>query len=162
MSTPKESPNQEKQEIPELDLSIFKEHMNQTFLDKLDSLSDIEKLIILAKPCLHQINYITKFDKVQKRKVKKIEILNENISESFENTPLIIYIIPPELNFLKIIENHLLKTKNKLKKQFHIIFIPQITNECLSFIKSSNIKHYFKLDNLNIDMFYLDKDLLSL
>ena len=162
MSTPKESPNQEKQEIPELDLSIFKEHMNQTFLDKLDSLSDIEKLIILAKPCLHQINYITKFDKVQKRKVKKIEILNENISESFENTPLIIYIIPPELNFLKIIENHLLKTKNKLKKQFHIIFIPQINNECLSFIKSSNIKHYFKLDNLNIDMFYLDKDLLSL
>ena len=162
MSTPKESPNQEKQEIPELDLSIFKEHMNQTFLDKLDSLSDIEKLIILAKPCLHQINYITKFDQVQKRKVKKIEILNENISESFENTPLIIYIIPPELNFLKIIENHLLKTKNKLKKQFHIIFIPQITNECLSFIKSSNIKHYFKLDNLNIDMFYLDKDLLSL
>ena len=162
MSTPKESPNQEKQVIPELDLSIFKEHMNQTFLDKLDSLSDIEKLIILAKPCLHQINYITKFDKVQKRKVKKIEILNENISESFENTPLIIYIIPPELNFLKIIENHLLKTKNKLKKQFHIIFIPQITNECLSFIKSSNIKHYFKLDNLNIDMFYLDKDLLSL
>ena len=162
MSTPKESPNQEKQEIPELDLSIFKEHMNQTFLDKLDSLSDIEKLIILAKPCLHQINYITKFDKVQKRKVKKIEILNENISESFENTPLIIYIIPPELNFLKIIENHLLKTKNKLKKQFHIIFIPQITNECLSFIKSSNIKHYFKLDNLNIDIFYLDKDLLSL
>ena len=162
MSTPKESPNQEKKEIPELDLSIFKEHMNQTFLDKLDSLSDIEKLIILAKPCLHQINYITKFDKVQKRKVKKIEILNENISESFENTPLIIYIIPPELNFLKIIENHLLKTKNKLKKQFHIIFIPQITNECLSFIKSSNIKHYFKLDNLNIDMFYLDKDLLSL
>ena len=136
--------------------------MNQTFLDKLDSLSDIEKLIILAKPCLHQINYITKFDKVQKRKVKKIEILNENISESFENTPLIIYIIPPELNFLKIIENHLLKTKNKLKKQFHIIFIPQITNECLSFIKSSNIKHYFKLDNLNIDIFYLDKDLLSL
>ena len=162
MSTPKESPNQEKKEIPELDLSIFKEHMNQTFLDKLDSLSDIEKLIILAKPCLHQINYITKFDKVQKRKVKKIEILNENISESFENTPLIIYIIPPELNFLKIIENHLLKTKNKLKKQFHIIFIPQITNECLSFIKSSNIKHYFKLDNLNIDIFYLDKDLLSL
>ena len=162
MSTPKESPNQEKQVIPELDLSIFKEHMNQTFLDKLDSLTDIEKLIILAKPCLHQINYITKFDKVQKRKVKKIEILNENISESFENTPLIIYIIPPELNFLKIIENHLLKTKNKLKKQFHIIFIPQITNECLSFIKSSNIKHYFKLDNLNIDMFYLDKDLLSL
>ncbi len=56
MSTPKESPNQEKQVIPELDSSIFKEHMNQTFLDKLDSLTDIEKLIILAKPCLHQIN----------------------------------------------------------------------------------------------------------
>ena len=162
MSTPKDSQNPEKQEIPELDLSIFKEHMNQTFLDKLDSLTDIEKLIILAKPCLPQLNYITKFDQVQKRKVKKIEILNEKVSESFENTPLIIYIIPPELNFLKIIENHLLQTKNKLKKQFHIIFIPQITNECLSFIKASNLKLYFKLDNLNIDMYYLDRDLLSL
>ena len=56
-----------------------------------------------------QLNYITKFDKVQKRKVKKIEIINEKISESFENTPIIIYIIPPELKYLKTIENHLLR-----------------------------------------------------
>ena len=162
MSTPKDSSNVEQNQIPQIDLSIFKEHMNETFLDKLDSLPDMEKLIILAKPCLPQLNYITKFDKVQKRKVKKIEILSENLSESFESTPLIIYIIPPELNYLKTIENHLSKTKNKLKKQFHIIFIPQITNECLSFINSSTFKLYVKFDNLNIDMYYLDRDLLSL
>ena len=162
MSTPKDSSNVEQNQIPQIDLSIFKEHMNETFLDKLDSLPDMEKLIILAKPCLPQLNYITKFDKVQKRKVKKIEILSENLSESFESTPLIIYIIPPELNYLKTIENHLSKTKNKMKKQFHIIFIPQITNECLSFINSSTFKLYVKFDNLNIDMYYLDRDLLSL
>ena len=162
MSTPKDSSNVEQNQIPQIDLSIFKEHMNETFLDKLDSLPDMEKLIFLAKPCLPQLNYITKFDKVQKRKVKKIEILSENLSESFESTPLIIYIIPPELNYLKTIENHLSKTKNKMKKQFHIIFIPQITNECLSFINSSTFKLYVKFDNLNIDMFYLDRDLLSL
>ena len=162
MSTPQDPAGSDKNQTSAIDLSIFKEHLNQTFLDKLDSLTDIEKLIILAKPCLPQLNYITKFDKVQKRKVKKIEILSENTSETFENTPLIIYIIPPELNYLKIIENHLLKTKNKIKKQFYIIFVPQITNECLSFIKSSTIKLYVKLDNLNIDMYFLDKDLLSL
>jgi hypothetical protein len=162
MSTPKDSSNVEQNQIPQIDLSIFKEHMNETFLDKLDSLPDMEKLIILAKPCLPQLNYITKFDKVQKRKGKKIEILSENLSGSFESTPLIIYIIPPELNYLKTIENHLSKTKNKMKKQFHIIFIPQITNECLSFINSSTFKLYVKFDNLNIDMYYLDRDLLSL
>ena len=162
MSTPKDSSNVEQNQIPQIDLSIFKEHMNETFLDKLDSLPDMEKLIFLAKPCLPQLNYITKFDKVQKRKGKKIEILSENLSGSFESTPLIIYIIPPELNYLKTIENHLSKTKNKMKKQFHIIFIPQITNECLSFINSSTFKLYVKFDNLNIDMYYLDRDLLSL
>ena len=162
MSSPKDSANKEENQIPNLDLSIFKEHMNQTFLDKLDSLPDIEKLIILAKPCLSKLNYITKFDKVQKRKVKKIEMLNENLSESYESTPLIIYIIPPELSFLKTIENHLSKAKNKMKKQFHIIFMPQITNECLSFINASTFKLYVKLDNLNVDMYFLDRDLLSL
>ncbi len=112
------TPNNEKNEASNIDLFVFKEHMNQTFLDKLDSLTDTEKLIILAKSCLPQLNYITKCDKVQKRKVKKIEILTENTSETFESTPLIIYIIPPELNFLKIVENHLLKTKNKLGDKF--------------------------------------------
>ena len=162
MSTPKDPSSQEKKPLPEIDLSIFKEHMNQTFLDKLDSLPDIEKLIVLAKPCLPQLNYITKFDKVQKRKVKKIEILNQSISETYENTPLIIYIINPELKYLKIIEDHLNNTKNKFKKQFHIIFIPQINNECLTFIKSGTLKLYCKIDNLNVDMYSLDRDLLSL
>ena len=89
-------------------------------------------------------------------------MLNENISESYENTPLIIYIIPTEVNYLKIIENHLTKTKNISKKQFFIYFIPQITNECLSYIKKSQIKSYFRLDNLSMDIYCLDRDLMSL
>ena len=100
-----------------IDLSIFKDHLEQSFLDKLDSMQDIEKLIILAKPCLHQINYITKFDKVKKRKIEKIEILGEKTSESYDKTPIIIYIIPPEIKYIKIIENHLSKTKNKTQKK---------------------------------------------
>lgn len=151
-----------KSSFPKLDLSIFKDHLEQSFLDKLDSLQDIDKLIVLAKPCLHQLNYITKFDKVKKRKVEKIEILGEAISETYEKTPLIIYIIPPEIKFLKLIEIHFSKIKNKTQKQFHAIFIPQITNQCQSYIKSSNLNFYLKLDNLNIDMYYLDKDILSL
>ena len=107
-STPNPQPS-----LPKIDLSIFKDHLEQTFLDKLDSLQDIEKLIVLAKSCLHQINYITKFDKVKKRKVEKIEILGEGISETYEKTPLIIYIIPPEMKYLKIIENHLSKVYQK-------------------------------------------------
>ena len=145
-----------------IDLSIFKDHLEQSFLDKLDSMQDIEKLIILAKPCLHQINYITKFDKVKKRKIEKIEILGEKTSESYDKTPIIIYIIPPEIKYIKIIENHLSKTKNKTLKQYHILFIPQITNECQSYIKSNSLNLYLKLDNLNIDMYLIDNDILSL
>ena len=149
-------------QFPKIDLSIFKDHLEQTFLDKLDSLQDIEKLIVLAKPCLHQINYITKFDKVKKRKIEKIEILGEATSETYEKTPLIIYIIPPEIKYLKIIETHLSKIKNKTLKQFYVIFIPQITNECQSYIKSTSLNFYLKTDNLNIDMYLIDKDILSL
>ena len=149
-------------QLPKIDLSIFKDHLEQTFLDKLDSLQDIEKLIVLAKPCLHQINYITKFDKVKKRKIEKIEILGEATSETYEKTPLIIYIIPPEIKYLKIIETHLSKIKNKTLKQFYVIFIPQITNECQSYIKSTSLNFYLKTDNLNIDMYLIDKDILSL
>ena len=146
-----------------IDLSIFKDHIEQSFLDKLSSLNDLEKLIVLAKPCLHQLNYITKFDKVKKRKIEKIEILSESISETYEKTPIIIYIIPPELKYLKIIENHLSKVKNKNQKQFHILFIPQITNECLKKKKKNpSLNFILKTDNLNIDMYILDKDLLSL
>ena len=145
-----------------IDLSIFKDHLEQSFLDKLDSMQDIEKLIILAKPCLHQINYITKFDKVKKRKIEKIEILGEKTSESYDKTPIIIYIIPPEIKYIKIIENHLSKTKNKTLKQYHVLFIPQITNECQSYIKSNSLNLYLKPDNLNIDMYLIDNDILSL
>jgi hypothetical protein len=65
MSSPKSinqnsTPNSA-QSFPQINLSLFKDHIEQSFLDKLDSLQDIEKLIVLAKPCLHQINYITKF-----------------------------------------------------------------------------------------------------
>ena len=164
MSTSKDS-NTSETSLPKkssIDISIFKEHMCQTFLGKLDSLPDVEKIIILDKHCLPQINYIVKFDKVQKRNVKKIEMLNENISESYESTPLIIYIIPPEINYLKTIEKHLSKAKNISKKQFYIYFIPQITNECLTYIKKSQIKSYFQLDNLNVEIYCLDRDLMSL
>ena len=160
MSSPKNinqnsTPNSP-QSFPQINLSLFKDHIEQCFLDKLDSLQDIEKLIVLAKPCLHKINYITKFDKVKKRKVEKIEMLGEAISETYEKTPLIIYIIPPEIKYLKIIENHFSKIKNKTEKQFHVIFIPQITNECYSYIKSTNLHFYLKPDNLNMDMYYIN------
>ena len=147
-----------------IDLSIFKDHIEHNFLEKLSlpHMQDIEKLIVLAKPCLHQLNYITKFDKIKQRKIEKIEILGEVISETYEKTPLIIYIIPPEIKYLKTIENHLSKIKKKSEKQYYVFFIPQITNECQSYIKTTSLNFYLKPDNLNIDMYFLDKDLLSL
>jgi len=166
MSTQKEQTPPDKSEVKspfdKIDLSIFKDHLEHTFLEKLSALQDIDKLIVLAKPCLHQINYITKFDKVKQRKIEKIEILGEGISETYEKTPLIIYIIPPEIKYLKTIENHLSKSKNKTQKQYHVFFIPQITNECQSYIKKTTLNFYLKPDNINIDMYFLDKDILSL
>jgi hypothetical protein len=76
---------------------------------------------------------------------------------------------------MKIIEKHIennakefgskdtkeIQDKESLNK-YHVIFIPKISGECYSFINNSKYKSYFNVHILNIDIYQLDYDLLSL
>lgn len=82
---------------------------------------------------------------------------------------IIIYIISPNIDSLSIVLSQMKKDNEEKKKrggakdkEYHIIFIPKITNECHMFIKQSNFTAYFTHHNLNIEVYPLDYDLLSL
>ena len=144
--------------VDPIELSLFKEHTCQFLLNLLDDLPKEEKTLIIDKSCISKLNYITSLDPLIERKVRKDLVLLE--AKNFVSpTPILIYMIPPSLPCLKIIEEHILENK---KKEFHLIFIPKISTECSSFIENSKNKSYFNIHNLNIDMFALDYDLISL
>ena len=178
--------------VDPIDLSIFKEHTEETFLSMISSISKLEKQLIIDNSILPNINFFTNMDKLEKIFVnKKINILND--SPLVSNCQIIIYIIQPKKNCLELIENqiknYMLKLKEKKEqnlqksnkndtpkinisslndnlndyKEFHLIFIPKINNECDNYISKS---FYFEVNtyihNLGIDIYPFDYDLMSL
>ena len=157
-----------------IDLSIFKDQIRQTLLSILDTLPPVEKTLILEKSCISKLNYLTSLEPLKERKVKK-ELIVLKSTSFVSDCPIIVYIITPQLENIKIIEKHIesntkdfgskdsneIKEKESLNK-YHIIFIPKISGECYSYINDSKYKSYFNVHILNIDIFQLDYDLLSL
>ena len=141
-----------------INLYIFKEHTCQSFLKILNSLPDKEKTLIIEKSCIFKLNYISSSQQLSEKKVTKTFFFESK--DDFQSpTPILVYIIPPSIDYLKIIEKHI---SINIKIQFHIIFIPKITIECSHFIEISKNKSLYNIYNLNIDMFALDYDILSL
>ena len=141
-----------------IDINIFKEHTCQSFLKILDSLSDKEKTLIIEKSCIFKLNYIASPKQLTEKKIIK-NFLFESREDFQSPTPILIYMIPPSIEYLKIIEKHISINKST---EFHIIFIPKITIDCSSFIESSKNKFLYHIHNLNIDIFALDYDIISL
>ena len=164
----------EENPIYPIDLSIFKDQIRQTLLSILDTLPPVEKTLILEKSCISKLNYLTSLEPLKERKVKK-ELIVLKSTSFVSDCPIIVYIITPQLENIKIIEKHIesntkdfgskdskeIKEKESLNK-YHIIFIPKISGECYSYINDSKYKSYFNVHILNIDIFQLDYDLLSL
>ena len=144
--------------VEPIELSLFKEHTCQSLLNILDNLPKEEKTLIIEKSCISKLNYITSLDPLIERKIRKDLVLLEEKS-FISPTPILIYMISPSIQSLKIIDKHILENK---KKEFHLIFIPKISIECSSFIENSANKTIYNIYNLNIDMFVLDNDLISL
>ena len=164
----------EENPIYPIDLSIFKEQIRQTLLNILDTLPQVEKTLILEKSCLSKLNYLTSLEPLKERQVRKELIILKSTS-FVSDCPIIIYIITPQLENVKIIEKHVesntkdfgSKDSNEIQdkeafNKYHIIFIPKISGECYSYINDSKYKSYFNMHILNIDIFQLDYDLLSL
>ena len=157
-----------------IDLSIFKDQIRQTLLNILDTLPPVEKTLILEKSCISKLNYLTSLEPLKERQVRK-ELIVLKSTSFVSDCPIIIYIITPQLENVKIIEKHIesntkdfgskdsseIQDKETFNK-YHIIFIPKISGECYSYINDSKYKSYFNIHILNIDIFQLDYDLLSL
>ena len=144
--------------VDPIELSLFKEHTCQSLLNILDNMPKEEKTLIIEKSCISKLNYITSLDPLVERKVRKDLVLLEE-KDFTSPTPIFIYMLSPSISSLKIIDKHILENK---KKEFHLIFIPKISTECSSFINNNKTKNFYNIHNLNIDMFALDYDLISL
>ena len=159
----------EENPIYPIDLSIFKDQIRQTLLNILDTLPQEEKTLVLEKSCISKLNYLTSLEPLKERQVRK-ELIVLKSTTFVSDSPIIIYIITPQLENMKIIEKHIennTKESNEIQDKesfykYHLIFIPKISGECYSFINDSKYKSYFNIHILNIDIYQLDYDLLSL
>ena len=168
-----------------IDLSIFKESFEQNFITILDLIPKEEKCLIIEESLLTKFGYFIKTDFLETKCLTKKIFLLENIPPNIQ-LPILLYIIPPKKECLIMIEKHIKdnfdktsmlayihnKEENKkkkkeeeikeIKKEFHIIFIPKISNECNQFLKDSDYNSFYHIYNLNMDIFPLDYDLISL
>ena len=82
------------------------------------------------------------------------------------DSDIMIFIIPSKLFYLveilAIIDKYSKENENSNKIEFHIIFIPTINLECQYIIRQSIYQKLIKIHNLNMDIFTIDYDLMSL
>ena len=155
---------QEENPVYPIDLSIFKDQIRQTFLNILDSLPQGEKTLVLEKSCLSKLNYLTSKDDLKDRQIRKDLVILKS-SNFISDSPIILYMLTPKIENLQLIEKHIesnTKDFGESHFRYHLIFIPKISGECYSFINNSQYKSYFNIHVLNIDIYQLDYDLISL
>ena len=166
--------------VDPIELSLFKEHIENNFLAILDSLPKTEKSIVLESSCIQKLWFFTTMEKLKSKNVKK-ELIHLKKGVLMADSPIIIYLIPPKKECIQIIEKHIGGNNKNLGqgeetkpeedgkaednmdyKEYHIIFFPKISNECQSLINDSLYRAYFNIHNLNMDIYPLDYDLMSL
>ena len=160
----------EENPVDPIELSIFKEHVENNFLNILDSLPKTEKRLVYEESCLSKLLFFTTRDKLIAKNVRK-EFIVLKSGILMAECPTIVYIIPPKKECLQIIENHIEgnnkksddnRDEAKKKVEYHIIFFPKINLECQNYISESFNCAYFNKYSLNIDLYPLDYEIISL
>ena len=160
----------EENPVDPIELSIFKEHTENNFLNIIDSLPKSEKRLVYEQSCLSKLLFFTTKEKLIKKNIKKDFIMLKS-GILMAECSIIVYIIPPKKECLQIIDNHIEGNNKKLynneedarkQMEYHIIFFPKINLECQNYIDNSNNGAYFKTHNLNMDLFPLDYEIISL
>ena len=160
----------EENPVDPIDLSIFKEHIENNFLTIIDSLQKSEKRLVYEESCLSKLFFFTTKEKLISKKIKKDFVMLKS-GILMAECSIIVYIIPPKKECLQIIDNHIDGNNKKMdtnsddskrKMEYHIIFFPKINLECQNFIKNSLNQAYFNTYNLNMDLYPLDHEILSL
>ena len=159
--------------VDPIDLSIFKDHIQNSLLNIIKSLSKTEKRLVLENSIIPKLSFFINDISILVNEQVKKEILNLNKNIKID-TEIMIFLIPGKIQFLKEIMQIIKKyfEDNQLKKvtpgidhnisEFHIIFIPKINNDCKQYLKTDKYEPYIKTYNLNMDIYSLDYDLLSL
>ena len=160
----------EENPVDPIELSIFKEHTENNFLNILDSLPNGEKRLVYEESCLSKLLFFTTREKLISKKIKK-EFIKLKPGILMAESSIIVYIIPPKKECLEIINNHIEgnnkksdNNKDEARKavEYHIIFFPKINLECQNYISESYNCVYFLKHNLNMDLYPLDHEILSL
>ena len=156
--------------VDPIDLSIFKEHIQKTLLNIITSLPKIEKRLVLESSIIPKLSFFFNDISILVNEQVKKEIINLNKNMKID-TEIMIFLIPGKIQFLKEIleiirkyfkEIQLNQGINQKLSEFHIIFIPKINNDCKQYLKSDFNEPYIKTYNLNMDIYSLDYDLMSL
>ena len=178
--------------VSPIDLSIFKEQIELNLLNIIDLIPKQEKSLVIEKSLISKLNFIIKMDPLKQRQVNEkisilntfppvvktpillyiippkkeiVEIIQTHMEDNINKTSININIIPKKEKKDKKDKKEPEKEKEKeeeIKKEFHIIFIPKITNDCNNYIKNSNFASSYHVYNFNMDIFPLDYDLMSL
>ena len=151
--------------IEPIDLSIFKDHIQKTLLNIISSLPKVEKRLILESSLIPKISFfINDISMLRNIQVKK-EIYHMGKAINVDSE-IMIFLIPSKLLYLVeilgIIDKYSKENEIPNEVEFHIIFVPTIDSECQSIIRKSLYQKLIKIHNLNIDIFTIDYDLMSL
>ena len=156
--------------VDPIELSIFKEHVENNFLNILDSLPKTEKRLVYEESCLPKLLFFTTREKLISKKVQK-DFIKLKSGILMAGCSVIVYIIPPKKECLEIINNHIEGNNKKTdenneeiknKIEYHVIFFPKINLECENYLKDSYNYACFNKHNLNMDIYPLDYEILSL
>ena len=151
--------------IEPIDLSIFKDHIQKSLLNIISSLPKVEKRLILESSLIPKISFfINDISMLRNIQVKK-EIYHMGKAINIDSE-IMIFLIPSKLLYLVeilgIIDKYSKENEIPNEVEFHIIFVPTIDSECQSIIRKSLYQKLIKIHNLNIDIFTIDYDLMSL
>ena len=127
-----------------------------------------EKILVLEETCIKIIDFFFNLKFFANHRVqKKIYKLSPSLLSTEAN--IIIYITHPEIEFIEQIEEQMKLIYEEKKsegedkeKEYHCIFISKITNECQEYLSKSEYKDKLITHCLNIEIFPLDYDLLSM
>ena len=131
--------------VDPIELSIFKEHVENNLLNILDSLPKTEKRLVYEESCLPKLLFFTTREKLISKKVQK-DFIKLKSGILMAGCSVIVYIIPPKKECLEIINNHIEGNNKKTdenneeiknKIEYHVIFFPKINLECENYLKDS-------------------------
>ena len=116
------------------------------------------------------MDFFTNVEALKQKGIKK-DLVILKATPLLTDTNVLVYIIPAQAEFLEYIELHIKSGMHEQmgmaqaiseEREYHVIVIPKMNNECNTFLSKSEYREYFKIHNLNIDIYTLDHDLMSL